>query len=1037
MSSAEGHATRHPRTIGWAGTTALAMGGSNQSLFLIGALFASQGSAAVPLLIVGLVLSWMALPGWIELIMMWPNRIGGIAASCAEAFRPYSPVLANLTGVCYWWGWIPTCGLTALLSASALHQWYVPWMPAKVLAALIVLAFTAVNLWGGVRWVTRLAIPIATASAGLAVISAVAPIGQLNWHRATTFHLSQPFPGTWGAVTSAMAGLYLIGFAAPAFEAAACHVGETVRWSRNVPRAMFASAAMATLYFAILPVVWLGVLGSGPLHHDLTTVLGPTFSPLLGGGAAVAAVWFMVFNMFHGTLQPLAGAARTLSQLAEDGLVPRVLALRARSDTPWVATSLTAGMSLLFLLTGDPTWVIAAANLTYLIGIGMPSVAVWLLRRNEPNRRRPWRAPRFTVGLGLIAALCWGIATVLGFEQFGLPTVLAGIALAYAGAGMYAARLWSDRRAAGLRGFSNSIHIKLTGAMLAVLTLDGVGYLLAVARVDTHREALIVVLEDIFVAVALLSITVGLVLPGTIAHALTSVTGAADRLAAGTVADLTRALHALGEGDLDHARARVDLEPLDIRSRDEVGRMAGSFNAMQLAVSEAAGSLDDAREGLRAANVELERLAFNDPLTALANRTLFKRHLDLAVERRRRSDGCVAVMFIDLDDFKLVNDSFGHSAGDELLRQAADRLRTVTRRSDVVARQGGDEFLCLIDDVDAEGAEVIAGKIVEVLNPPFIVASAEVYVSASVGVSVFPLDADSSEELLKHADIAMYTAKHAGRNNAQLYARTTDSALAQLSLTSSLHRALERDEFVLHYQPIFDLISGRMLKAEALVRWNHPERGLVLPGEFISNAERNGLIAPISNWVAREACRQSAAWQREGLDLPVAFNLPPALWQPGLMSYLLTTMAEFDLVGDRLIVEITESALSADPGRGEPLAEQLRAAGLQLAIDDFGTGHSSLSRLAKLPVSTLKIDGSFIRDIPEHPAAATLVTSIIQLAHNLGLEALAEGIETPAQREFLISRGCTVGQGFLLSHPLPAEEIPALHWASLVEEEAA
>ena len=320
---------------------------------------------------------------------------------------------------------------------------------------------------------------------------------------------------------------------------------------------------MATLYFAVLPVVWLGALGAGPLHHDLTSVLGPTFAPLLGGGAAVAAVWFMVFNMFHGTLQPLAGAARTLSQLAEDGLVPRVLALRARSDAPWVATSLTAGMSILFLLTGDPTWVIAAANLTYLIGIGLPSVAVWLLRRNEPARRRPWRAPRGTVQLGLIAALCWGIATVLGFEQFGLPTVLAGIALAYAGAGMYAARLWSDRRAAGLPGFNHSIHLKLTGAMLAVLTLDGVGYLLAVSRVDTHREALIVVLEDIFVAVALLSITVGLVLPGTIAHALASVSRAADRLAEGTVADLTRAMHALGEGNLDGEPDPRGVEGLD------------------------------------------------------------------------------------------------------------------------------------------------------------------------------------------------------------------------------------------------------------------------------------------------------------------------------------------------------------------------------------------------------------------------------------------------------------------------------------------
>src|SRR5438309_6885094 len=198
MSSLEGQRARHPRTIGWVGTTALALGGSNQSLFLIGALFASQGSAAVPLLIFGLVLSWMAMPGWIELIMMWPNRVGGIAATCAEAFRPYSPVLANLTGVCYWWGWVPTCGLTALLSASALHAWYLPWMPVTWLAVLIVVTFTVVNLCG-VRWVGRLAIPVATASASLALLSAVIPLlsGEVHWHRAVSYSLLTPFHGVF------------------------------------------------------------------------------------------------------------------------------------------------------------------------------------------------------------------------------------------------------------------------------------------------------------------------------------------------------------------------------------------------------------------------------------------------------------------------------------------------------------------------------------------------------------------------------------------------------------------------------------------------------------------------------------------------------------------------------------------------------------------------------------------------------------------------------------------------------------------------
>jgi diguanylate cyclase (GGDEF)-like protein/PAS domain S-box-containing protein len=434
----------------------------------------------------------------------------------------------------------------------------------------------------------------------------------------------------------------------------------------------------------------------------------------------------------------------------------------------------------------------------------------------------------------------------------------------------------------------------------------------------------------------------------------------------------------------------------------------------------------------RAAGEELERLTVSDVLTGLVNRTSFHRRLELAVEQAEQNGGgALAVLCVDLDDFKLVNDSFGHEAGDELLREAAARLRQHAPAADLLGRQGGDEFLVLLDSVDGEGAELVAHDLLDALQAPFAVLGADVHMSASVGISVFPADALSAEELLRHADIAMYSAKSAGRNNAQLYTRTSVSPLEQISLTSGLHRALDRDELVLHYQPLFDLVSGRMLSVEALVRWNHPERGLVLPGEFIAAAERNGLIAPISNWVAREACRQAAVWEAQGLDLPVAFNLPPALWRPGTMRNLLAIMDELDLSADRVIIEITESALSDDFGRAEPLVSQLRDAGLCLAIDDFGTGHSSLSRLADLPVSMLKIDHSFIRNIPGDGAAAALVASIIQLARNLGVEPLAEGIETRAQRDFLVKHGCTVGQGFLLSKALPACEIAALSRAGL------
>jgi diguanylate cyclase (GGDEF)-like protein len=906
----------------------------------------------------------------------------------------------------------------------------------SALACGIIVVFTLVNL-AGVRKVTRVAVPLACASAALAFLSAIVPVlsGNVDWQRATTFHLTTPFHGVFGQITSAMAGLYLIGFAAPAFEAAACHVGETVDVERNVPRAMFASAAIATLYFVLLPVIWLGALGAGPLQGNLTHALGPTFAPIMAGAAGSAAVWFMVFNMFHGTLQPLAGAARTLMQLAEDGLLPRILALRTRTDAPLVATLLTAGMSIAFLLTGDPTWIIAAANLTYLIGICLPSVAVWLLRRNEPDRVRPFRAPRATIGLGLIAAAAWGASTILGFEQFGLPTVLAGIGLAYSGCGLYAVRLWRDRRAAGLPGFARSLHLKLTGAMLVVLTLDGAGYLLAVARVDHDRLVLVAALEDIFVAVALLTITVGLILPGMIGHAVGQVAQAADRLARGTLADLTRALQALEKGDLDAARAHADAEPLVVHSKDEVGAMAASFNSMQDEVQRAAVSLDGARRGLVDARDELERLAFTDSVTGMPNRPMFRRHLDTALARANRRGSSVAILYVDLDDFKLVNDGFGHSAGDQLLANVGARLDGLTRSGDVVARTGGDEFLILLDEIDGGGyttesfaklAESTADRIHTGLRMPFELTASEVYVTASIGASIYPLDADNPEDLLKHADVAMYKAKQAGRGGFSIYARDADHTVGELSLVSGLHRALERGELVLHYQPVVNLVTREISSVEALLRWNNPDRGLLLPGDFLPNAERAGLMGAVSSWVIQQSCSQAAAWQQAGIDLPLAFNLPATLWRETTLHEVLHGLDANDLPGDRLMIEITETALATGLGSlANPIAE-LRRRGVSIAIDDFGTGHSSLSRLTQLPISTLKIDRSFVGDITNSTEAATLVTTIIQLARNLGMEPIAEGIETETQRAFLLKHDCALGQGFLFSPAIPVGEIEVL-----------
>ncbi len=704
----------HPRKLGWLGTTALAMGGSNQSVFLIGALVVGQGdilgqgSAAIPLLVVGLILSWMALPGWTELILMWPNRVGGIAATCGEAFRPYAPVLGNLTGVSYWWGWIPTCGLTATLSASAITQWFLPGVSVPLVACLLIVIFVAINLLG-VRWAANTAIFIAGVSAALAFLSAIIPVisGRVDWHQAASFHLDTPFDGAFGAITSAMAGLYLVGFAAPAFEAAACHVGETIDPVKNIPRAMFASAAMATLYFLVLPVIWLGVIGPKGLGEDLATSLGPTFAPLFGALGKSAAIGFMMFNMFHGTLAPLTGVARTLSQLSEDGLLPETFAKRTKSDCPWVAIVITAAAAIGFLLIGDPIWLIAAANFTYLIGIALPSVAVWLLRRDQPERERPYRAPRGTIGLGLIAAIVWGISTIVGFQQFGLPTVILGLALAYSGAALYAWRKWMDRRKAGIPGVGRSLHLKLTGAMLIVLALDGAGYYLAVQSVNAEGNLpLVTALEDIFVAVAMLTITVGLVLPGMIANSAVEVAKAADRLATGTMADFSRAMNALATGDLDNASARVDFVPVVASSRDEVGEMAKSFNTLQQEIARAAMGLAGARDGLRSARDELRENNTNLEMRVVARTVeLETAHKKLIVAARRAGMAEVAIGILHNIGNVLNSVNVSASLLDQRLRTSQERARNLTK----IATALGDDSTELGRFVkgDVRGAQLV------------------------------------------------------------------------------------------------------------------------------------------------------------------------------------------------------------------------------------------------------------------------------------------------------------------------------------------
>jgi diguanylate cyclase (GGDEF)-like protein len=428
--------------------------------------------------------------------------------------------------------------------------------------------------------------------------------------------------------------------------------------------------------------------------------------------------------------------------------------------------------------------------------------------------------------------------------------------------------------------------------------------------------------------------------------------------------------------------------------------------------------------------LQIEHQANYDALTGLPNRSLLYDRLKQAVYAQRMVRA-VAVVFLDLDHFKFVNDSLGHTTGDKLLKDMGERLRLVLRDGDTVARLGGDEFVLILndqthDDVIFRAMQRINAK----LNEPFVIDGKELYVTCSAGISLCPQDGTDVETLLKNADAAMYRAKEHGRNNFQFYTSEMNSMVNErLALENSLRRALERKEFVLHYQSKVDVNTGAIVGAEALLRWNHPERGLMLPDLFVPLAEETGLIVHIGEWVLREACTQNQAWRKEGLPpITVSVNVSARQFRQNiLVNSVSRILAETGLDPLSLEMELTESMIMHNADAVVATLRQLTALGVQLSVDDFGTGYSSLSYLKNLPIDTLKIDQSFVRDIvagaPDH---RVLARAIISIGHSLDLKVVAEGVETEAQLEYLRKHGCDEVQGYYFSRPVPPEEFRKL-----------
>lgn len=432
----------------------------------------------------------------------------------------------------------------------------------------------------------------------------------------------------------------------------------------------------------------------------------------------------------------------------------------------------------------------------------------------------------------------------------------------------------------------------------------------------------------------------------------------------------------------------------------------------------------------KAAEEKIAHMAFHDALTDLPNRLLFNERLKEFLKSPEQNDKMAAVIFLDLDRFKIINDTLGHHIGDELLKFLGSKLRNYIREEDTVARFGGDEFLIFFSNVShIDEITTFAKGIPKLFSQPFVYEGQDLFVTASIGISLYPHDGIDPETLIKHADTAMYLAKEKGGNTYQLYhSEMNHRSLEKLSLEISLRKAIEREEISVYYQPLVKLESGRIFGMEALVRWSHPERGTIPPGQFIPIAEETGLIVPIGNWVLEQACLQNKIWIEQGFGpLCVSVNISVIQFQqPGFVQFISETIRKIGLDPSLLCLEITENVAMKNVSYIIETMAKLKRLGVQISIDDFGTGYSSLSYLKRFHVNTLKIDQSFIKDLANDDDNAAIVTALIAMSQQLKIRSLAEGVETEEQLNFLRQQGCNEIQGYVFSRPLPTSEFESL-----------
>lgn len=569
------------------------------------------------------------------------------------------------------------------------------------------------------------------------------------------------------------------------------------------------------------------------------------------------------------------------------------------------------------------------------------------------------------------------------------------------------------------RGRESSLQFRLAMGMLVMLTLLVAGSLISLTSVS-RSTSLVDRIASTGKATAAMERRVAK------AHLnqenLTRLIGLALGLGVATVVvisllvsrSIRRPLKELKTGAEHFSRGDLDYR-IPIRRRDELGAALDMFNRM-------ASALGNGQE-------DLEHRVFHDRLTGLPNGSLFHDRLLHALARQERDHRRLAVLMVDLDEFKTVNDTLGHAAGDRLLEFVADNLRASLRPADTAARLGGDEFAILLEDIRGRQEAVqVAERILSAFTKEFLIEGKEVFVKASVGIAMSQ-GGDTGDQVLGNADAAMYAAKAGGKGGFQIFDGAMHAGLMErLDLKTDLQTALERKQLMVHYQPLFDLTTGKLLSAEALVRWNHPERGVVLPGEFLPLAEESGLIVDIGRFVLEEASRQLRWWQLEyDHEFQLSVNLSGRqLQDPNIVEVVKQILDAVPIAPSSLTLEVTETVLMRDTKATMQKLKALRGAGLHLAIDDFGTGYSSLAYLRQFPIETIKIDGSFVRAVADGPEDSALARAVIKLADTLGMKTIAEGVETQAQADQLVVLGCHVGQGFLFRASMSATELDGL-----------